>query len=413
MAPIIQVNNIAKKYKLNGAAQAHTTLRDQISGLFTKKNEQIAGSKDFWALNDVSFEMNEGEVLGIIGRNGAGKSTLLKILSRITAPTRGEAILNGRVGSLLEVGTGFHPELSGRENVYFNGTILGMSKREIDARFDEIVDFSGIEKFIDTPIKRYSSGMKMRLAFSVAAHLDSEILIVDEVLAVGDVNFQEKCLGKMRDVSNAGRTVLFVSHNLSTVRQLCNRVLLLSGGQVIEDTIDVGEGIQQYISQNDVTNSTAKILPKHYSMFTLSKFYTFKGDSSSQCKRFNSSDQIGILLEIEVKNYNVLLNFGIYVSDIYGNEILISLSTDGPKQTWPINGNGLFKIVTYLPSNVFNAGRYSINFISSIHNQKWISAPEDGAVTNIIEIEFNDLTSPYWNSRRIGLLAPRVYWKAV
>ncbi|MBX3744355.1 MAG: ABC transporter ATP-binding protein [Verrucomicrobiae bacterium] len=188
-----------------------------------------------WALKDVSFEVKHGEVLGIIGRNGAGKSTLLKILSRITEPTSGRATVYGRVGSLLEVGTGFHPDLTGRENVYLNGTILGMKKREVDARFDEIVDFSGVEKFIDTPVKRYSSGMRVRLAFAVAAHLEPEVLIVDEVLAVGDAEFQTKCLGKMQDIAVLGRTVLFVSHNLGAVRALCNRGLLIGSGTIIFD----------------------------------------------------------------------------------------------------------------------------------------------------------------------------------
>lgn len=185
-----------------------------------------------WALRDVSFEVKEGEVIGIIGRNGAGKSTLLKILSRITEPTSGRAVIRGRVSSLLEVGTGFHPELTGRENIYMNGTILGMTKREIDRKFDEIVDFSGVEKFLDTPVKRYSSGMKVRLAFAVAAHLDPEILIVDEVLAVGDMQFQEKCLGKMKQLTGDSRTVLFVSHNLEAIKRLCCKVLLLADGTV-------------------------------------------------------------------------------------------------------------------------------------------------------------------------------------
>src|SRR5438034_2934919 len=194
-------------------------------------NSQLSAPADvIWALKDVSFEVKHGEVLGIIGRNGAGKSTLLKILSRITEPTSGRAEVYGRVGSLLEVGTGFHPDLTGRENIYLNGTILGMKKREIDLGFDEIVDFSGVEKFIDTPVKRYSSGMRVRLAFSVAAHLEPEILIVDEVLAVGDAEFQKKCLGKMGDVAHEGRTVLFVSHNMNAVKSLCGRALLLANG---------------------------------------------------------------------------------------------------------------------------------------------------------------------------------------
>lgn len=200
------------------------------SGDDARGDDRTQDDRTLWALKDVSFDVQEGEVVGIIGRNGAGKSTLLKILSRITEPTSGRATIRGRVSSLLEVGTGFHPELSGRDNVYMNGTILGMTKREIDRKFDEIVDFSGVEKFLDTPIKRYSSGMQVRLAFAVAAHLEPEILIVDEVLAVGDMEFQKKCLGKMKDVASGGRTVLFVSHNMAAVINLCSRGVLLNRG---------------------------------------------------------------------------------------------------------------------------------------------------------------------------------------
>ena len=231
--PIIQVKHLSKEYKIGIDTTYKTlsesitdTLRSPLSVLknFNKQNES------YWALKDVNFEVNRGEVVGIIGRNGAGKSTLLKVLSRITHPTEGEIILRGRVGSLLEVGTGFHPELTGRENVYFNGAILGMKKREIEDKFEDIVKFSGVEKFLDTPVKRYSSGMYVRLAFAVAAHMDPEILIVDEVLAVGDAAFQKKCLGKMGEVAEGGRTVLFVSHNMGAVENLCNRAVVLDQG---------------------------------------------------------------------------------------------------------------------------------------------------------------------------------------
>jgi lipopolysaccharide transport system ATP-binding protein len=238
-APIISVRNLGKQYRL-GAALVHDSLRDQIAhgvkNLFKSKGEtKSANIEEFWALNDVSFDVNEGDVIGVIGRNGAGKSTLLKILSQITEPTRGEIRVRGRIASLLEVGTGFHPELSGRENIFLNGAILGMKKREIQAKFDEIVAFSEVEKFLDTPVKRYSSGMYVKLAFAVAAHLEPEILVVDEVLAVGDIQFQKKCLGKMADVSRSGRTVLFVSHNLAAVQKLCTRGILLEQGALKHD----------------------------------------------------------------------------------------------------------------------------------------------------------------------------------
>jgi lipopolysaccharide transport system ATP-binding protein len=232
----VRVEGIGKQYRLGAAAgPGYRTFRDALAGALTRPFRRGgAGGRGepFWALKDVSFEVRRGEVVGIIGRNGAGKSTLLKILSRITEPTEGEADIHGRVGSLLEVGTGFHPELTGRENVYLNGAILGMKRAEITRKFDEIVAFAEVEKFIDTPVKHYSSGMYMRLAFAVAAHLEPEILVVDEVLAVGDAEFQNKCLGKMGDVARSGRTVIFVSHNMAAIQRLCTHGLLLENGQV-------------------------------------------------------------------------------------------------------------------------------------------------------------------------------------
>jgi len=239
MPPVIRIENLSKSYRIAHGRQRgqYRTLRESLSELAAIPLRRLRGAgneqiEEFWALKDVNLEVEQGEVVGIIGRNGAGKSTLLKILSRITPPTHGRVELRGRVGSLLEVGTGFHPELTGRENVFLNGSILGMSHREILKKFDEIVSFSGVEKFLDTPVKRYSSGMYVRLAFAVAAHLEPEILIVDEVLAVGDVEFQKKCIGKMRDFSHGGRTVFFVSHNMSAVTNLCSTALLLDRGQV-------------------------------------------------------------------------------------------------------------------------------------------------------------------------------------
>ena len=257
--PIISVENLSKAYRLGVKEEAPDTLVGAMTGVLkapfknwkrlSSLDTQAGGDSEdiLWALKDVSFDVHEGEVVGIIGRNGAGKSTLLKILSRITDPTSGCVKLRGRVSSLLEVGTGFHPELTGRDNVYMNGTILGMAKQEIDKKFDEIVDFSGVEKFLDTPVKRYSSGMLVRLAFAVAAHLEPEILIVDEVLAVGDAEFQNKCLGKMQDVSRSGRTVLFVSHNMAAFKELCSRGVLLADGQVDSDGIS-DEIADQYLS---------------------------------------------------------------------------------------------------------------------------------------------------------------------
>jgi lipopolysaccharide transport system ATP-binding protein len=235
MAAVIKAEALAKRYRLGEHQAAYGTLRESLAhaGRRFTGREHRQETQEIWALRDVSFEVEQGEVLGVVGRNGAGKSTLLKVLTRITAPTSGRVEIQGRVGSLLEVGTGFHPELTGRENVYLNGAILGMKRREIDQRYDAIVEFSGVEKFIDTPVKRYSSGMYVRLAFAVAAHLEPEILLVDEVLAVGDAEFQRRCLGRMEELGNSGRTVVFVSHMLAAVAQLCDRAIQIEGGSIV------------------------------------------------------------------------------------------------------------------------------------------------------------------------------------
>lgn len=256
MKPIIEVKKIGKKYDITHMKGGYVSLRDVVAGVFKnpfsfvqKKAKQIIGlekKEDFWAIKDISFNVEKGEVVGVIGSNGAGKSTLLKILTGITPPTEGEAIIRGRVGSLLEVGTGFHPELSGRDNIFLNGAILGMKKKEIAKKFDEIVAFAGIEKFLDTPVKHYSSGMYVRLAFSVAAHMDPEILLIDEVLAVGDAEFQKRCLGKMDQITKEqGRTILFVSHNLSAIQQLCKKTIVLEQGKIVFEG-DTEKAIEYY-----------------------------------------------------------------------------------------------------------------------------------------------------------------------
>lgn len=253
----IIVEGLGKQYKL-GARQAHyKTLRESLSAAARRlsRRDSHRPAPIRWAVKDVSFRIQRGEAVGIIGRNGAGKSTLLKLLSRITAPTAGHAEVRGRIGSLLEVGTGFHPELTGRENIYLSAAILGMSNAEINRRFDEIVEFAGIEEFLDTPFKRYSTGMQLRLGFAVAAHLHPDILIVDEVLAVGDASFQRKCLGKMEDVAKSDRTILFVSHNMAAIQNLCNRVIVLDGGQVCFDG-DTTQGIAQYLRLQEVIRQT-------------------------------------------------------------------------------------------------------------------------------------------------------------
>ncbi|MEL6536183.1 MAG: ABC transporter ATP-binding protein [Bacteroidota bacterium] len=259
----IEVKGLGKRFFLNQGKS--TSLRESM-GQLVRGREVSKTDNEFWALQDVNFTVAEGEAIGIIGRNGAGKSTLLKVLSKITPPTRGKIEINGRMASLLEVGTGFHPELTGRENIFLNGTILGMSRAEVREKFDEIVDFSGVEKFLDTPVKRYSSGMYVRLAFSVAAHLEPEILVIDEVLAVGDAEFQQKCLGKMSSVASEGRTVLFVSHNMTAVQTLCQRGVLLQQGSVMHIG-SVSEAVEQYLGkggeQNNVSEQNPLQLPEY------------------------------------------------------------------------------------------------------------------------------------------------------
>lgn len=316
--PIIKVQGLGKRYIISHeVAERYTALRDVIvrrTKRLMKGNDQQGAKEEFWALKDVSFEIKPGEAVGVIGRNGAGKSTLLKILSRITEPTNGRIEINGRIASLLEVGTGFHPELTGRENIFLNGAILGMSRTEIKRKFDEIVDFSGVEKFLDTPVKRYSSGMFVRLAFAVAAHLEPEILVVDEVLAVGDAEFQKKCLGKMDEVArNQGRTVLFVSHNLAAIQQLCSHSIWLQNGTLKE------------ISQ------TATVIEKYLQIQKGGKDFTRAEDKEIYVSGFKVyGKDNGIVLpgspcvfEISItaqKDYSAL-HFGIGINDRLGTRI--------------------------------------------------------------------------------------------
>lgn len=301
---IIRVENLGKKYTLGFKKESsqYTTLRDIVSdrvkGLTNLTNRTKQSNEEdsaFWALKDVSFEIKQGDRVGVVGRNGAGKSTLLKVLSRITEPTNGRVRIKGRVASLLEVGTGFHPELTGRENIYLNGAILGMSKVEIHRKFDEIVAFAEVEKFLDTPVKRYSSGMYVRLAFSVAAHLEPEILIVDEVLAVGDVKFQKKCLGKMEEVGREGRTVIFVSHNTAAIRTLCTTGILLRKGElVLQDSI--GTVVDEYMSEGLARTAEAKVIfsqPSDAPMWIESATVMCNGLASNN---FYTSDSISVQL---------------------------------------------------------------------------------------------------------------------
>lgn len=371
MSTIIKVEDLSKQYRL-GQVSTGTISHDvnrwwhRVRGKedpylkIGETNDRTAtGNSDYvWALKDINFEVKQGEVLGIIGRNGAGKSTLLKILSRTTAPTTGSIKIKGRVASLLEVGTGFHPELSGRENIYLNGAILGMTKKEITRKFDEIVAFAGVERYIDTPVKRYSSGMYVRLAFAVAAHLEPEILIVDEVLAVGDAEFQKKCLGKMKDVSEKdGRTVLFVSHNMGAVSQLCNRGMLMEYGTVT--CIDTTrKTVDRYLaaSKNNPLGYNASIEDaskecQFISIQTVNVIGEYKDE-------FAFSDSIRLSIRIKAKKLTPDYFFGIGLVDRNGNRVTTIIQ----KITELVNSqNGVFECNVLFPASVIAPNNYSFD----------------------------------------------------
>ena len=380
----IKVENISKRYRIGLTEEMHDTFFGMVASWIKSpvsnfrslqklsKFQESGDSEDiFWALRDISFEVKYGEILGIIGRNGAGKSTLLKILCQITDPTSGRAIINGRVASLLEVGTGFHQELTGRENTYLNGTILGMKKVEIDRKFDEIVDFSGVKKFIDTPVKRYSSGMKVRLAFAVAAHLDPEILLIDEVLAVGDAEFQTKCLGKMETIAGEGRTVLFVSHNMAAVRMLCTWGVLLNEGR-IQHTGDSENVIKLYLSDLYATKGNPCSIIEDCNQTIYRDEAVFK-EAEILDHRGNPAEVIGfgeefsINLKLKVYKHLKNVNLGISFFSSMGDKIAISpsvLSENGYK-TFNLD-HGEYQIMVNFDNVKLVPGRYSIGLDLSL-----------------------------------------------
>ena len=374
---IIEVNNLGKKYYL-GERMSQRSILDSLKTtakmpyrlartLFTGESSR---REAFWALKDVSFKVEEGEVLGIIGRNGAGKSTLLKILSRIVAPTEGEVILNGRVGSLLEVGTGFHPELTGRENIFMNGSLLGMSHVEISKHFDEIVDFSGVETFLDTPVKFYSSGMYTRLAFSVAAHLRTEILIVDEVLAVGDTEFQKKCLAKMDSVAKSGRTILFVSHNMNAILQLCTKTILMDEGTLalvsspeasIREYLKLDSGVNYDLTNLQPRDGVGNIL------FTKLELVNSEGHISNQVM---SGSTVKMILHYNIKDdQHVFKNAraSILISNIFGQHLILLSSEIVNQQKIVIERNGQLKCT--IPKFPLSKGKYYITLFLEADNE--------------------------------------------
>ncbi len=357
MNNIIKAENISKKYRL-GEQSSYVTLRDQIASWWNhSKNSK---DKDiFWALKDINFNVHEGETLGIIGKNGAGKSTLLRILSRITTPTTGKISMRGRVASLLEVGTGFHHELTGRENIYLNGAVLGMGSKEIRKKFDSIVDFSEIEKFLDTPVKHYSSGMYMRLAFSIAAHLEPEILIVDEVLAVGDSQFQQKCLGKMNEVSKHGRTIIFVSHNLSAIKSLCDRAIILERGLMTYQG-DVLTAISKY--ENRISRKKASVVWKKSQAQLPSAELIEAGvlnNNRPVGAELLSEEPIEIYIRFKVKK-EAKIGTTVVLKNQEGETIFTSLSNHELNWHLKTRHKGIYCSTCHIPANFLADGGYLI-----------------------------------------------------
>jgi lipopolysaccharide transport system ATP-binding protein len=390
---MIKAENLGKKYTIGHKTDAenYVALRDVLvrnARNLWVKTKDLARSKpvvsgdateEFWALKDLNFEIRKGEALGIIGRNGAGKSTLLKVLSRITEPSAGRVTIKGRVASLLEVGTGFHPELTGRENVFLNGAILGMKRSEIKAKFDEIVAFAEVEKFLDTPVKRYSSGMYVRLAFAVAAHLEPEILVVDEVLAVGDAAFQKKCLGKMEKVSTAGRTVLFVSHNMNAIKELCARTILLDGGGIKFDG-DASSGINNYLSTGTgLPDTNLETLPQKgpQNYVRLKRLVVMDG-SYTPSNTFVMGEPIIAHIELECKQPLKQLEVGFKISSQTGIAIHYLTSTWEGLFVDITPGNFMFEMV--LPEVMLFPGRYQIGL--------WASRSGEWSDHNVQEITF-------------------------
>lgn len=372
--PVIEVKDLSKVYQIGHerkGMKGTATFRDALSGIVKKPLELITGHRlkkeDFWALRDINFEAYKGDVVGIIGKNGSGKSTTLKILSQIVEPTKGEIIIRGKVASLLEVGTGFHPELTGRENIFLNGAILGMKKREIQNKFDEIVAFSEVEKFLDTPVKFYSSGMYVRLAFSVAAHLEPDILIVDEVLAVGDADFQKKSLGKMQNVTrDGGRTVIFVSHNLTSIQSICNRVLVMDQGRLVFEG-STREGILHYLGESAHTTGYVKIEGNENRSKLRFEAIELIDSKDQRRGEYSSGEHINVQIDYRVKvageNYQL-------AAELWNEEGICILSTTDfdadPERRKAIVETGSYRCLLKLPTDILREGQYYLTVSASI-----------------------------------------------
>jgi len=415
MRPIIEVNGLGKSYVAHKPGQKwsgdfadiamdllHRIARGEI---FRKEVEER-----FWALRHLEFKVYPGEVVALAGHNGAGKSTLLKVLSRITMPNEGSALIRGRLGSLLEVGTGFHPDLTGRENVFLAGTILGMSRLEVNQRFDEIVAFAEMETFIDQKVKRYSSGMYLRLAFSVAAHLSTEVLLIDEALAVGDVNFQRKCMGKMGQIAGEGRTVLFVSHSVSAMRNLCTRGILLDHGQLVMDG-NIETVIQAYLAHGSKSDDRLEwVNPTNayfHPSFQPQSLRLINEDEQSSHPDFRS--RLSVQIEAFIQSPEQDLNIGLCVSTPEGNELFRTFLRDTPAFADLRLESGRHLLSVALPSCILNEGDYRIELIATASNL-WLLEPSKGNPSIPFSIQGGFGITPYWLQRRPGILAPELEW---
>lgn len=422
MSNVITVEGLSKSYILkHQSSESYTSLRDVIGDTFKRPSSLVQpavslpnrpSSEEFWALNNVSFEVKQGDRLGIIGRNGAGKSTLLKILSRIVEPTKGRATIEGRVASLLEVGTGFHPELTGRENVFLNGSILGMSKAEIKNKFDEIVAFAEVEKFLDTPVKRYSSGMYVRLAFAVAAHLEPDILIVDEVLAVGDAEFQKKCLGKMNEVTQNGRTVLFVSHNIAAISSFCNTAIILKNGRLYE----MGETqkmINAYLNVGEKDSAETKDdSPAAIGAKLKIRSIRILNQEQSPVSELNNVNRGFVEISFEVLEEGRGYDVGIQLNHLQYGVIFSSClkDIDTEKNDSKVLKIGIHKYIIELPMQILREGDYWITAASAIPKVEYLDSYK-------FETKFNifDSISPVAKTTegRSGVILPIISWQQI
>ncbi|NLF49570.1 MAG: ABC transporter ATP-binding protein [Leptolinea sp.] len=411
----IHAENLGKQYTIGQRPAAYTTLRESISTAFSSPAKRLGAGNGtdnkFWALRDVSFDVMKGQVLGVIGRNGAGKSTLLKLLSRVTEPTEGNAVINGRVGSLLEVGTGFHPELTGRENISLNGAILGMKHTEVERKFDEIVSFAEVEQFIDTPVKRYSSGMYLRLAFAVAAHLEPEILVVDEVLAVGDAEFQRKCLGKMSDVAHQGRTVLFVSHNMSAILRLTGETIVIEKGhlamraptpQAVDYYLSAGfsqEG-QRTWQPDEIPADAAPFKP------IAIRVRNPRGDIVDTLR---STEPVEVEVEYHLDAPITGLRVGIYLLSMRGEYIMTSFDTDCPEQydEFSVRKAGHYISRCTIPAELLNEGRFMLAINASTFRVRRYFQDEQALTFNI---DAAGAPGMHWPEPRLGPIRPRLTW---